>query len=61
MIALRTIHGKIGKSAFTILEGRSIPEHLIRHLDIKRLIAEGVIKDDKKPAGRKDKEPLIND
>ncbi len=61
MIALRTIHGKINKSAFTILEGRTIPEHYIRHLDIKRLIAEGVIKDDKKPADRKNKEPFKND
>ena len=61
MIALGVINGKKGKTTFKILEGREIPKHLIRHLDIKRLIAEGVIKDDKKPAGRKDKEPLIND
>ncbi len=61
MIALRSIHGKIGKSAFTIIEGRSIPEHLTRHLDMKRLIAEGVIKDDKKPVDRKNKEPSLND
>ena len=61
MVALRTIQGKAGKRTFKILEGREIPEHYIRLLDIKRLVAEGVIKDDKKPAGRKDKEPLIND
>ncbi len=61
MIALRTIQGKAGKRTFKILEGREIPEHYIRHLDIKRLVAEGVIKDDKKPADRKDKEPFKND
>lgn len=43
MIATRDIHGKTGKKAFTILEGRLIPAHLVRHLDIKRLKAEGVI------------------
>ncbi len=61
MIALRTIQGKAGKRTFKILEGREIPEHYIRLLDIKRLVAEGVIKDDKKPATRKDKEPFTND
>ena len=61
MIALRTIQGKAGKRTFKILEGREIPEHYIRLLDIKRLVAEGVIKDDKKPASRKDKESFIND
>ena len=61
MIALRTIQGKAGKRTFKILEGREIPEHYIRFLDIKRLVAEGVIKDDKKPADRKNKEPFKND
>jgi hypothetical protein len=49
MIALRTIHGKAGKRPFKILEGREIPKHYIRLLDIKRLKTEGVIEDDKKP------------
>ena len=61
MIALRTIHGKIKNRTFKILEGREIPKHLIRLLDTKRLIAEGVIKDDKMPNKGKPKEPLIND
>ena len=61
MIALRTIQGKAGKRTFKILEGREIPEHYIRLLDIKRLKAEGVIKDDKKPIDRKNKEPFKND
>ncbi len=61
MIALRTIHGKDGKRTFKILEGREIPGHYIRHLDIKRLKTEGVIKDDKETASRKDKEPFVND
>ena len=61
MIALRTIHGKDGKRTFKILEGREIPKHLQRHLDIKRLKAEGVIKDDKETIGRTDKESFVND
>ena len=61
MIALRTIQGKAGKRAFKILEGREIPEHYIRLLDIKRLKAEGVIKDDKETVVRKSKEPFVND
>lgn len=61
MIALRTIHGKAGKRTFKILEGREIPKYYIRLLDIKRLIAEGVIKDDKEIASRKNKEPITND
>ena len=61
MIALRTIHGKAGKRPFKILEGREIPKHYIRLLDIKRLKAEGVIKDDKETVVRKSKEPFVND
>ena len=61
MIALRTIHGKTKNKPFKILEGREIPKHYIKQLDVKRLIAEGVIEDDKKPSGRKDKEPFVND
>lgn len=61
MNALRDIYGKIGKKSFTILEGRSIPKHLIRHLDIKRLKAEGVIEDEKKPSVHKEKESSRND
>ncbi len=61
MIALRTIHGSDGGRTFKILEGREIPKHYIRHLDIKRLIAEGVIKDDKETAKKKEKEPFVND
>ena len=61
MIALRTINGKDGKRTFKILEGREIPKYHIKHLDVKRLIAEGVIKDDKETAGRKGKEPFTND
>ena len=61
MIALRTIHGKVGKRTFKILEGREIPKHYIRFLDIKRLITEGVIKDDKEIVSRKVKESITND
>ena len=61
MIALRTIHGKDGKRTFKILEGREIPKHYERHLDIKRLKTEGVIKDDKETTSRKGKEPFAND
>ena len=61
MIALRTIRGKVGKRTFKILEGREIPKHYIRLLDIKRLITEGVIKDDKEITSRKGKEPSAND
>ena len=61
MIALRTINGKDGKRTFKILEGREIPKHLIQFLDIKRLKAEGVIKDDKETAKKKEKEPFVND
>ncbi len=58
MIAKRNIHGRFGGIAFKILEGRSIPSHIIRHLDIKRLIAEGVIEDDKKPSSEKSSEKI---
>jgi len=61
MNALRDIHGKIGKKTFTILEGRLIPKHLVKHLDIKRLKAEGVIEDEKKPPAHKEKETVDND
>ena len=61
MIALRPIQGKDGKRTFKILEGREIPEHYIRFLDIKRLKAEGVIKDDKETISRKVKESFPND
>ena len=61
MIALRTIHGKAGKRPFKILEGREIPKHYIRLLDIKRLKAEGVIEDEKKPPAHKEKETFLND
>ena len=61
MIALRTIHGKDGKRTFKILEGREIPKYHIKHLDVKRLITEGVIKDDKIPNKGKPKEPFTND
>ena len=61
MIATRDIHGKIGKKAFTILEGRLIPAYLVKHLDIKRLKAEGVIVDEKEPPSKKLKETFRND
>ena len=61
MIALRTIQGKIGNRAFKILEGREIPKHYLKHLDVKRLIAEDVIKDDKMPNKGKEKETSLND
>lgn len=61
MIALRTIQGKTGKRTFKILEGREIPKHYIRLLDIKRLKAEGAITDDKETTSRKSKDPLTND
>ncbi len=62
MIALRTINGSTGKRPFKILEGRVIPEHFIEFLDMKRLIAEGAIKDDKMPnKGKNPKEPFLND
>ena len=61
MIALRTIHGKTGNRTFKILEGREIPKYHIKHLDVKRLIAEGVIKDDKMPNKSKPKESFPND
>ncbi len=61
MIATRDIHGKAGKKAFTILEGRTIPDHLVRNLDIKRLKTEGVIIDDKNPPSKKVKETAHDD
>ncbi len=63
MIALRDIHGHDGKKAFKILDGRVIPKHLQRHLDMKRLKAEDVIGDEKKNTPDKSKytEPLTND
>ncbi len=64
MIARRTLNGSDGKRAFKILEGRVIPEHLIQFLDIKRLKSEEAIGDEKKDketAGRKGKEPFVND
>ena len=61
MIALRTIHGKAGNRTFKILEGREIPKHHIKQLDMKRLIAEGAIKDDKMPTKGKPREPFTND
>lgn len=61
MIATRDIHGKAGKKAFTILEGRTIPNHLIRNLDIKRLKAEGVIMDEKNSPSKRAKETAHDD
>ncbi len=61
MVALRTIHFKSMNRAFKILEGREIPKQFIQFLDIKRLISEGAIKDDKVPNKGKPKESFTDD
>ncbi len=46
MIALRPLHGKFaGKLTWTVMEGRLIPEQILKLLDVKKCLKDGVIKE----------------
>ena len=47
MIALRPIYGKFGPMKVTILEGRKIPEQILKLLDVKVMLKNGEIKEEK--------------
>ena len=50
MIAIRPLHGKIGPMSYTVLEGRKIPAQILKLLDVKKCLKDGVIKEDKEPS-----------
>ena len=47
MIALRPIYGRFGPMKVTILEGKKIPEQVLKLLDVKKLLKDKVIKEEK--------------
>ena len=50
MIAVRPINGRLkGGMAYSIKEGRRIPEWLMGHLDIEALIKAKALKEEPKP------------
>lgn len=50
MIAVRPINGRLkGGAAFSIKEGRPIPEWLMAHIDVEALIKAKALKEEPKP------------
>ena len=49
MIALRPIHGKFGPMSWTVLEGKKIPEQILKLLNIEKCLKDKVIAEEKKP------------
>ena len=47
MIALRPIHGNFGPMKVHIKEGRKIPEQILKLLDVKSMLKNGEIKEEK--------------
>ena len=59
MIALRPIYGRFGPMKVTVIEGRKIPVQILKLLDIKAMLKNGEIKEekeDKKPVKKESKE-----
>jgi len=54
MIALRPIYGRFGPMKVTILEGRTIPKQILKLLNVKQLLKDGVIGDS--PVKKKESE-----
>lgn len=47
MIAIRPIHGNFGSMRIHIKEGRKIPEQILKLLDVKSMLKNGEIKEEK--------------
>ena len=60
MIALRPLHGKFGPMSWTVLEGRKIPEQILKLLNIEKYKKAGMIADEKKPMKKTFKEDTDN-
>lgn len=53
MIAVRPLKVKLDKRSFTVLEGREIPEYILKNIDIEALKKSGSIRDNSKPKYKK--------
>ena len=56
MIALRPLHGKFGPMSWTVLEGRKIPEQILKLLDVEKCLKDKVIAEEKKSVKKTVKE-----
>ena len=57
MIALRPIYGRFGPMKVTILEGRKIPPQVLKLLDVKAMLKNGEIKEEKEDKKKASEDP----
>lgn len=47
MIAIVPFSGKIGRTSYTVMGGKSVPAYVLKEMDVQDALKKGIIKEEK--------------